>query len=361
MKILNRPVTSSLVYYNANSRNNYVGDCVKRSISFALSMDYDEVGKELNKIKRDLGYQQWNIGPVFKKFLSDRGYHFEKAEPGITVDDFCDTHPEGTYLLETGPEKLAKQGRSNHILCVMDGDVYDSWDSTEESVTTVCTITESTSGTTDNDRIEIATEVRDYVADYLDKMQSRSELENLSIEYLVEEKGYYSDEYTVKFMLYGKTPDNIPSEANIKSDFLFRKIFTAKVSPRLSQEDNISKLKVKIKQRVYDWIHDIDKRIKDAKKLDELPFHPDFHGWDEEKMLLAKLPDWAVPRIYEVQINNGYGYKYQVFMDALPGDPRLKDNLKNLREVAFYADSLRELKDQINSYKENYSRYQYDY
>ena len=49
MKIL----AAILKRYNANTRDSNVGDCVKRSLSVAFRTDYDEVSRELNRIKRD--------------------------------------------------------------------------------------------------------------------------------------------------------------------------------------------------------------------------------------------------------------------------------------------------------------------
>jgi hypothetical protein len=40
-----------------------------------------------------------------------------------TVNDFAESHKTGTYLVCCG------KTYSNHILCIIDGDIYDSWDS----------------------------------------------------------------------------------------------------------------------------------------------------------------------------------------------------------------------------------------
>ena len=59
-------VIEKLVKYNANSKDNDTGDCVKRSLSLAYNIDYDQVKRELNKIRRDTGAPYWNIPKVFE-------------------------------------------------------------------------------------------------------------------------------------------------------------------------------------------------------------------------------------------------------------------------------------------------------
>ena len=42
--------------------------------------------------------------------------------PCYTVKDFCKDHPVGTYILATG----------SHVVTVVDGNYYDTWDSGTE-------------------------------------------------------------------------------------------------------------------------------------------------------------------------------------------------------------------------------------
>lgn len=39
-----------------------------------------------------------------------------------SVSDFCNDHPKGTYVLATG----------SHVIAIIDGNYYDSWDSGRE-------------------------------------------------------------------------------------------------------------------------------------------------------------------------------------------------------------------------------------
>ena len=88
MKIL-----ADLKYYNANTRDARVGDCVKRALAVAFRMDYDKVSAELNAIKRSMNRSQYNVRPVFGKFLSTRGVTFIRlSEPWPSVDEFSKQH-----------------------------------------------------------------------------------------------------------------------------------------------------------------------------------------------------------------------------------------------------------------------------
>lgn len=53
----------------------------------------------------------------FKKSIVDKDYY--------TVSDFADEHPDGIYVLATG----------SHAVCVKNGDILDSWDSSNEIIT----------------------------------------------------------------------------------------------------------------------------------------------------------------------------------------------------------------------------------
>ena len=72
-----------------------------------------------------------------------------------------------------------------------------------------------------------------------------------------------------------------------------------------------------------------------------------------------KLPEWARSRTsyFRTDGDPEYEDKFKLYIDALPDDPRAESD----PEVAFAADTLRELKDQLADYKDNYLRFNYDY
>ena len=85
--------------YNINAQDKSVGDCVKRALAYAFGMDYNEVGRELNKIKRDIGGTAFNTTRVFTKFLKDHGAvklnTLEENQGAIEVpeEEFASEHP----------------------------------------------------------------------------------------------------------------------------------------------------------------------------------------------------------------------------------------------------------------------------
>lgn len=120
--------------YNANTSGKASPDCVKRAISFAFNIPYNDVGKELNKIMHEYGFSAWNVPPIYEKLIYKLGGKtaVEMPHPFMTVEEFCDKHPQGTYILETASKETAYNG--NHLTCIVDNTLYDSWNSLNQYV-----------------------------------------------------------------------------------------------------------------------------------------------------------------------------------------------------------------------------------
>ena len=112
-------------YYNPNPANNDTGDCVVRAISKALNQTWDETYWDLC----DQGYLMGDWGDsnrVWDTYLRENGF-IRKIIPNTcprcyTVEDFCHDNPYGIFILATG----------NHVVAVIDGIAYDSWNSLRE-------------------------------------------------------------------------------------------------------------------------------------------------------------------------------------------------------------------------------------
>ena len=59
-------------------------------------------------------------------YLKKNGFHRrtipDECPDYYTITDFCKDHPKGTYIIGTG----------SHLTTVIDGDLWDSWDSSNE-------------------------------------------------------------------------------------------------------------------------------------------------------------------------------------------------------------------------------------
>jgi len=111
--------------YNPNPYNNLVIDCTVRAISKATGQSWDEtyiglavegyIIKDMSNSNRVWGQYVKRLG--FKKFSLPN-----TCPDCYTVKQFCVDYPRGIFLLATG----------NHVVAVVNGDYYDTWDSGDE-------------------------------------------------------------------------------------------------------------------------------------------------------------------------------------------------------------------------------------
>lgn len=113
-------------YFNPNPRGDIrSGDCVIRALSKAIGESWEFVYTELCMVGFRMGDMP-SANHVWAEFL--RSYGFNKfvlpdtCPACYTIRAFCADHPEGLYVLATG----------SHVVTVVDGDYYDSWDSGDE-------------------------------------------------------------------------------------------------------------------------------------------------------------------------------------------------------------------------------------
>lgn len=112
-------------FYNPNPSKNRVGDCTVRAISKAMGQDWEQTYAGLSAY----GYMMRDMpsaNNVWGKYLKRNGFCRyvvdDKDQECYTVQDFCADYPKGTYILAI----------DGHVVCVVDGYYYDSWDSGEE-------------------------------------------------------------------------------------------------------------------------------------------------------------------------------------------------------------------------------------
>lgn len=113
------------IHRNPNPLGKSVGDCVIRAISIAFNIPWEDAYVDL----ADQGFAKCDMpssNDVWSSYLLDNGFH-RKIIPDTcpdcyTIHDFCQDHPLGLYIVATG----------SHVVTVIDGDYYDSWDSGNE-------------------------------------------------------------------------------------------------------------------------------------------------------------------------------------------------------------------------------------
>ena len=117
---------SNWVMYNPNPiYGNRVGDCTVRAISKALGQDWETTYLGLSAygfIRGDMP----NANHVWGTYLKRNGFRqyivYDYGKDIYTVNDFCIDNPDGTYILAI----------DGHVVCVVDGKFYDTWDSSGE-------------------------------------------------------------------------------------------------------------------------------------------------------------------------------------------------------------------------------------
>lgn len=108
--------------YNPNPIRRHVGDCTIRAISKALGQDWETTytGIALEGfLQCDMPSANHIWGAYLKRHGFARNVIPDTCPDCYTVEDFAEDHPKGTYILAI----------SGHVVCVCDGDWYDTWQS----------------------------------------------------------------------------------------------------------------------------------------------------------------------------------------------------------------------------------------
>lgn len=113
------------VSYNGNPQRNNVIDCTVRAISKALNQNWEETYVGLC-IEGFVLCDMPSANHVWGSYLKSKGFNRkiipENCPIDYTVRDFARDNPEGIYILAL----------SGHVVTVVDGDYFDTWDSGDE-------------------------------------------------------------------------------------------------------------------------------------------------------------------------------------------------------------------------------------
>ena len=110
------------IHFNPNPKNQEVGECTVRALCKITEKDWDSIFMDLVS-KSFMMKDMPSSNAVVGRYLRGMGYK-RHAIPDTcpdcyTVEEFANDHKYGKYLLGTG----------THVVAVVDGDFYDSWDS----------------------------------------------------------------------------------------------------------------------------------------------------------------------------------------------------------------------------------------
>lgn len=115
----------SYIEYNPNPVGRKVGDCAVRAIAKALKVDWETAYSLIAANGFNMGDMP-SSDSVWGAVLRQNGFYrksiLNSCPDCYTARDFCEDHKYGTYVL----------GFGGHVATVVDGNLYDSWDSSDE-------------------------------------------------------------------------------------------------------------------------------------------------------------------------------------------------------------------------------------
>ena len=113
------------IKYNPNPVGRQVGDCAVRAISKALGVDWETAYALIASngfLMGDMPSSDSVWGAVLRQNGFNRSAIPNSCPDCYTAEDFCRGHPSGVYVL----------GFGGHVATVVDGNLYDSWNSSKE-------------------------------------------------------------------------------------------------------------------------------------------------------------------------------------------------------------------------------------
>ena len=113
------------VQYNPNPVNRSVGDCAIRALTKALDVDWETAYLLTTANGYGMGDMP-SADSVWGSVLRQNGFYRDSipntCPDCYTAANFAQDHPHGVYVL----------GFGGHVATIQDGDIYDSWDSSNE-------------------------------------------------------------------------------------------------------------------------------------------------------------------------------------------------------------------------------------
>lgn len=108
---------SKFRYWNENPEHEKHNDCVTRAITLISKLPYQKVRSKLRHTARLLDCEK--LCPTcYSFFIQEVLGGIPKNCDGMTVGEFADLHPYGTYLIRI----------KGHLTAIINNTIYDIWD-----------------------------------------------------------------------------------------------------------------------------------------------------------------------------------------------------------------------------------------
>lgn len=111
--------------YNPSPTGRNVGDCSVRAVAKALDTDWETAYALISSagyLMGDMPSSNSVWGAVLRQHGFTRHIVPNSCPNCYSIGEFADDHPKGIFVVGTG----------NHVATVVDGVIFDSWDSRNE-------------------------------------------------------------------------------------------------------------------------------------------------------------------------------------------------------------------------------------
>ena len=112
-------------WYNPSPTGRNVGDCAVRAVAKALGVDWETAFALIANNAFQMADMP-SSNSVWGSVLRQNGFMRtglpQTCPDCYTAEEFAAEHPKGIYVL----------GFGNHVATIIDGIIYDSWDSSKE-------------------------------------------------------------------------------------------------------------------------------------------------------------------------------------------------------------------------------------
>lgn len=274
----------------------------------------------------------------------------------MTVEEFSQELDIGTYLLLCGKV----EGSTSHMVACIDGNYYDSWDSSNRIVSYFMVIDDEGQSISDGvDVNDISMRILDEVDKYIEKLNSKCAYFHLDCGGLKSSTDDYTRSFTVvNYIQKESLPEEVKPYSNRYRDRV-SKTFYIKMNPHMSYDVNFQKNVERLRYQIREWNYANRKTVEDKVKEVQTSrtMNKEFRG---DLQLLSKIPKEYQKYILRAT-DNGTSYytdRYSVSFYALLNDPNYNDRDK---WVTCYGDSIRELISNLKYYFSDFQRFGYDY